>query len=67
MAKAWSKLPLISVFPPLSPSSFFFRHAAGVNKPKGPYGYKNHITHETFHAITGVSVPSVHAGVCCES
>lgn len=63
MAKALSELRLISVFPPPSCLPFFFRHAPGVNKPKGPGGYKNHITYEAFHAITGVSVPSVRACV----
>lgn len=70
MAKASSELSLVSVFLPPSRLPFFFRHAPGVNKPKGPSGYKNHITHEAFHAITGVSVPSVCASVesmCCES
>lgn len=57
MAKAPSELLLSSAPPPLFfRLPFFFLYAPGVNKREAPSGYKNHIIHEAFHAIAGVSL-----------
>lgn len=56
MAKAPSELLHSSASPPFFfRLPFFFLYAPGVNKREGPSGYKNHIIHEAFHAIAGVS------------
>lgn len=69
MGKPWQKPPanFSSALPPLR-LSFFFLYAPGVNKREGPSGYKNHIIHEAFHAIAGVSVCVCKCVCeCCES
>lgn len=66
--KPWQKPPanFSSALPPplFFRLPFFFLYAPGVNKREAPSGYKNHIIHEAFHAIAGVSACVC---VCCES